>query len=393
MQHEIKLGLERVSQLLELLDNPQNHLKYVHVAGTNGKGSTCAFLSNIFVTAGLKTGLFTSPYIISSTEMLQINNTEIAQEDFDTLLQEVEAKTVAMDDKPSEFEVYTAAALLHFYRQKCDIVVLEVGMGGRLDATNVIPMPEVAVITAIGIDHTEYLGNTIDKIAAEKAGIIKRGTICVTYPQSKTIDNVIAAKCVRNGVKLAKVADILTKEMSQVQLPLHGSHQAINASLAITAVVMMMARGWNIQKEAVSRGIFTTKWRWRFETLRHNPTFIVDAAHNVQSAEATAKTLSALYPDKKITFVYGVLADKDYQQMTQALLPIAKKFIAITPDSPRALPAKDLANYLTKCGANAAFYNSIEEGAKTAINEAGDDDIICALGSTYILKRLSAAIS
>jgi len=394
MRKEIKLGLGRILQLLLLLGGPHKELKYIHVAGTNGKGSTCTILSHILVAADYKTGLFTSPYISSPTEMISIDNTPISQEQLDTLLAQITPHFAVMQDEPTEFEVLTAAAFLHFYQQKCDIVVLEVGMGGRLDATNVIPPPLVSIITALGMDHSEYLGNTIEQIAAEKAGIVKRGTkFCVVHPQSPAAEAVIRDKCEEQGVMPYFINSNTIKSVSQLPVALPGAHQINNAAMAILSIGTLDGEGFEVCEEDVFEGLMTAKMPGRFETLQLDPDFIIDVAHNLQSIEATAATLQSYYPNKKINFIFGVLADKDYKQMTEVLLPLAKRFFAVTPDNERALPAAELAEYIAMRGGDVVVCDSIEEGAKMALEMTNENDVICALGSIYILGRLSAAIS
>jgi len=379
------LGLSRISQLLARLGNPQSALKFIHIAGTNGKGSCAAMISSILIADGRKTGLFTSPYIDCFTEMIQIDHEPLGDSDLISLANMMQPHLDAMDDKPTEFEILVALAFLHFYHQGCDIVVLEVGMGGRMDATNVIGPPLVAVITNIGMDHMEYLGNTIEKIAMEKAGIIKPGTVaCVCHPQIKSVETVIRTKCLEHGVNVVFV-DTAFIEM---ELPLPGKHQQINATVVMMIMIALNNLGWNITDRSFTRGLLSTKWPGRFEILRKDPVFIIDGAHNAQSIKTTADTLAQLYPGKKVIFVVGVLADKEYEIIIKTIMPLAAQFITVPPDSPRALAAGDLAQYVNNNGGVAASaYNSIEQGVQAALAAAGADDIICAVGSLYIISK------
>ena len=383
------LGLERIRDLLARLGNPQDKLKFIHISGTNGKGSTAAMLSSILVEAGYKTGLFTSPYIDCFTEMIQIDHRPISDDHLIALTNEMQAHLKTMKDKPTEFEIITALAFLNFYRQNCDIVVLEVGMGGRLDSTCVINSPEVAVITNIGMDHMEFLGDTIEEIAADEAGIIKTGTVCISYPQIESVEQVIRHKCLEQGVKVVFADKIDAEEYT---IPFLGQHQLVNASVAINTINALRDQEWVIPEESLKQGLAKTKWPGRFEIMRHDPVFIIDGAHNLQSVEMTANTLISLYPGKKITFLIGLLADKDYENIIKTLMPLAKEFLTVTPDSPRALPAEVLAEHINDMGSTASSYNSIEEGVKQALAASNKDDIICAVGSLHLIGRARKAL-
>ncbi|MCL2350498.1 MAG: bifunctional folylpolyglutamate synthase/dihydrofolate synthase [Defluviitaleaceae bacterium] len=399
---EIKLGLERIKKLLELLDNPHDKLKFVHVAGTNGKGSTSAITASILREAGYKTGMFTSPYTDSPTEMMQINGENINVEILLRLENVVLQKMNDMDDLPSEFECLVAVAFLYFEQQNCDIVVLEVGMGGRLDATNVIGTPEAAILTAIGLDHMEYLGNDIKSIAAEKAGIVKKGGICISQPQAPEAEAVIREKCFdvgsrmqfidKNDIKPIFFSRTGTRfdyaDVRDLSLSLLGKHQLLNAASAIETAKALSAAGWEISNKALRNGLAKAKWPGRFEVVHDKPVFILDAAHNEQAAQVTVKTLKRLFPNQKITFIYGVLSDKNYEEMTALLVPIAKTFYTVTPNNPRALLARDLAIHILFAGGTATACDSVKEGVKQALEASGDDDIICALGSLYILGQV-----
>ncbi|MCL2573428.1 MAG: bifunctional folylpolyglutamate synthase/dihydrofolate synthase [Defluviitaleaceae bacterium] len=382
------LGLERIQDLLFRIGSPQNQLKFIHVAGTNGKGSTAAMLSSVLVEAGFRVGLFTSPYIDCFTEMIQINHIPLDDNGLIALANKIRPHLSLMVDKPTEFEIITSLAFLHFFRQDCDIVVLEVGMGGRLDSTNVIDAPEVAVITNIGMDHMEFLGNTIEKIAAEKAGIIKSGAACVCYPQKESVEDVIRQKCQEQGVQAVFLKEADIEIAKRYTISLFGHHQLLNACVAISTIYALQERGWNVPKEALQQGLAKTKWAGRFEILRKNPDFIIDGAHNSQSIDAAASTLQMLYPNKKITFIIGVLADKDYEYIIKTLLPLAKDFIAVTPDNPRALLSNVLAEYIHCQGGNAEDCKSIEKGVEQALTIAEKDGVICAIGSLYLIGEV-----
>ncbi|MCL2753553.1 MAG: bifunctional folylpolyglutamate synthase/dihydrofolate synthase [Defluviitaleaceae bacterium] len=394
MRTDVRLGLGQVSQLLMLLGNPHKELKYVHVAGTNGKGSTCAMLSHVLTAAGHKTGLFTSPYISSPAEMISINNTPISGERLDELIAQISPHFDVMEDMPTEFEILTAVALLYFHQQNCDIVIMEVGMGGRLDATNIIPPPIVSIITPIGMDHTEYLGTTIEKIATEKSGIIKRGThACFVHPQTPAVEKIIRHKCHEQDVTMLSLngeIEVKVRKLLAHQYPvsLQGPHQIYNATAVLLTIVKLQSKGFKVSNEALYEGLANTKFDGRFEILQKEPAFIVDVAHNVQSVEAAVAALQSLYPEKKVTFIFGVLADKDYKRMTEVLMPLAKQFFTVTPDSERALPASELAAYISTQNTNVVACESIEEGVKMALKATNQSDVICALGSSYLLNQV-----
>jgi len=404
-----KLDLSRITILMELLGNPQKKLKFVHIAGTNGKGSTAAMLASILTEAGYKTGLYTSPYIHTFGERMQINSIPIAEHELVKLanqLQKHVAKMTEIQESPTVFELITAMAFLHFYQNQCEIVVLEVGMGGRLDATNVIDTPEVAIITSIGLDHTVELGNTVEKIAGEKAGIIKPDGVAVCYPQTETVERVIREKCKANNTHVSfvdKNSVILTSQnldgqyfeygaFKDIVIPLLGKHQLLNATVAIAAIYSLQERGWNISESAIRDGLKKTKWPARFEVMQRDPVFIVDGAHNPQGVQMAVDNLCAMFPDKKFLFLFGVLTDKDYKKMTEILIPHADHFFAVTPDSQRALPAEDLATHLKQHvfvnSENIVICDSVENGVKLALEVAGKDDVICALGSLFMVGQV-----
>ena len=383
---EIKLGLERVFKLLQSVDNPHEKLKFVHIAGTNGKGSTAAMIANTCICAGLKTGLFISPHIRHVSEMVNVNNKSIPKSRLDGIINKI---SIDKSDPATEFEVMVAVAMKYFYDEMCDIVVLEVGMGGRLDATNVIGTPEVAVITSIGLDHMDFLGPTIEHIAAEKAGIIKANGICISYPQSPSVLQVIADKCKNVSTELS----VVTNPEEVLELSLLGKHQKYNAAVALKALNVLQEKGYAITNDDIAKGLATTKWEGRFEVLYKNPIFVLDGAHNPQAVQIVVNTLNELYPNKNVIFIFGTLADKEYTKMADIILPIAKKIYTITPDSPRALSADDLANYINSHKAIAAPSASIQYAVKIALDSTKNDEVICAIGSLYNFEQIKATLA
>ncbi len=392
-------GLSRIDTLLGLLGHPERSVKYVHVTGTNGKGSTCAMLASVLRAAGYKTGLYTSPYIFRFNERMQIGGVPIPDRDVCALVEEIRPLTDSMDDHPTEFELVTAMGLTWFARQSCDIVVCEVGMGGEFDATNVIPAPEAAVITNIGLDHTAVLGGTVEQIAATKAGIIKPGCRAVLYPCGASVRQVVEARCRAVGAPLtvtdfdalSPVSDTLEGQVFDcgahkgLRLPLLGGHQLKNAAVALTAIDALRQRGWHIPESAVVQGLATVTWPGRFQVVRRTPTVILDGGHNPQCMESLAAALREYLPGRDITVLTGVLADKAFGTMYDSIAPLAARFITVTPDNPRALDAQKLAAFLNRYGKPVTACTTIREGvARTLAETAANGAAVCC-GSLYLL--------
>ena len=548
-----RLGLERIRELLYRLGRPQDRLKFVHVAGTNGKGSTCAFTASILAEAGFKTGLFTSPYVETFHERIRVNGRNISDEDLTATTLRVRECAEAMEaeggEHPTEFELMTAVALVHFAHVGCDIVVLEVGLGGRLDSTNVIAAPEVAAIVSIALDHTNLLGNTLAEIAHEKAGIVKEGSTVVSWPQEPSAMEVVEDAVRRVGDRLVvpdfsllsvgKVArgaalstcgtaleheghtpcsdsprfaaelraehaphaqelqvgaegdstcetasergqhapcsdsprfaaelraehvapaqklqvsssidagfggrmpravphepnvpsgtfvraqDCLSMTyahqtpMSQIEsaVPMRqffyrgceyatrllGSYQPSNAAMAIEIADALRERGWEIPDEAIARGIAETRWPARFEVLDQPagmPTVVIDGGHNPQGAGVLADSLRDVFPDKRLVFLVGILADKDYRSMLRAVAPLASAFVCVTPPNPRALDAVDLAEAIRETcdelgvSATVKVAGDFGDAVSAARKIAGSEGLICAFGSLYSIADVKAA--
>ena len=310
-------GLERGLELLRRIGSPHRGMKYVHVAGTNGKGSTAAMLASILRRAGYRTGLYTSPYIYRFNERIQVDGEQIPDETLCELTELIQPQADAMADHPSEFEIVTAIGFEYFKRQKCDIVVLEVGMGGEWDATNVIEDNEAAVIVNIGLDHTEYLGDTLEKIALTKSGVVKRGCPCVMYRQEPSVEAVFEEVCRKLDAPFI-LADFDSLrptyagldgqrfdwgDMKDLYIPLLGEHQLKNACNVLTTVNVLRERGWRIPEAAVREGLATVTWPGRFQLMRRDPLFIVDGGHNPQCLEALENAIKAYLPGKKLVFL------------------------------------------------------------------------------------------
>ena len=398
-----KPGLSRVGELLEKLGSPQKELKFIHIAGTNGKGSCAAMLASVFKAAGYRTGLYTSPYLYRFNERMQINGKQIEDEVLADIVTRLQPLADGMADHPTVFEMITAAAMLWYRQEQCDIVVLEVGLGGRFDATNIIAAPECAVIMNIGLDHTAILGDTVEQIAFEKAGILKPGTAAVLFQQSESVTRVVRERCEELGVAL-RVPDFsqiqsefdsifgqsFTYRGESYALPLLGAHQLKNAATALEAVEVLRERGWRLEQNDVEHGLYAVHWPGRFELLSEEPLFVVDGGHNPQCAETVRDNLLRYFPDKRRILLLGVLADKDYEGLTAILDEAADEYICVAPDSPRALPAKELADWLNRYNKPVACCDSIRDGVSLALDRSDADSVVCAVGSLYSVGEIRA---
>jgi len=401
-----KPDLCRIRILLEKLGNPQNKLKFVHIAGTNGKGSTAAMTASILRKAGYRTGLFTSPYIYRFNERIQIDGQQIPDKTVIALTEKIRPLTTDMPQMPTEFDFVTAMAMDYFAAQKCDIVVLEVGVGGALDTTNIIPAPEVAVVTNIGLDHTDLLGDTVEKIAAVKAGIVKEDCRAVFYPGTPGVEAVYAAVCKEKKVPYT-IADFSKLRLQHhdlegqvfdhgdrkgLALPLLGNHQLHNAAVVLAVADTLIERGWQISEENIREGIRDVSWPGRFDIVGKDPLFIIDGGHNPQCIEALVKNIEDYLLGRKLIVLTGVLADKDYGEMFRPVMPYAEKFVCITPDNPRKMTAAELARYLQEAGADACACESVKEGVQTAKALAGTDGVVLCFGSLYSIGDIKNAL-
>lgn len=399
-------GLGRTQELLEKMGNPEKKLKFVHIAGTNGKGSTAAMTASILSKAGYRTGLYTSPYIYRFHERIQVDGVEISDEDLTEITEYVKPLADSMAQSPTEFELVCCIAFEYFYRKKCDIVVLEVGMGGAWDATNVIEVPEVAVITNIGLDHTEYLGDTVEKIAETKSGIFKPHGHGVVYRSTPSVEAVYERVCAERDVSLRKAdfdglvlkAHTLEGQVfdcgsrKNLVLPLLGDHQLHNASVVLSIADTLIEEGWKISEQNIYDGIRDVRWPGRFDIVCRKPLFIIDGGHNPQCIEALVKNIQDYLAGKKVIALTGVLADKDYADMYKPVMPLVDRFVCITPPNPRKLEAEQLARYLRKAGAQAQASESILDGVKKAMDLAGEDGVVLCFGSLYSIGGIRDAL-
>ena len=401
-----KLGLDNIRELLLRLGEPQKKLRFVHVAGTNGKGTVTSALAEIMKKAGYKTGMYTSPFIYDFRERMKINGNMISCDELAEIAGAVRDECKRMQDDglnhPTEFEIVTAIGLCWFAAQKCDIVIFEVGLGGRLDATNVIDAPEIAVITSISRDHTEYLGDTIEEITFEKCGIIKSGCSVVIYPQEyEEAEKVIKRICRERGCAFVDVQAprIISESLAGTEFvscgvkyntSLIGEHMAYNISVALAAAKLLCEKGFKIHEDDIKSAVKAVQWGGRFEKISENPLFIIDGAHNFSAVSALKKAVNTYLHGKKICFITGMLADKEYDKCMALIAPLAHRIITCRVPSPRALSAEKLCQCIKKHNSHAEASESIENAVAKALCD-NDCDCILAFGSLYMLGDIKAA--
>ncbi len=397
-------GLERISELMERLGNPERGLKFIHIVGTNGKGSTAAMLASVLTRAGYRTGLFISPWVVDFRERMQMDGEMISREALSLQTAAVRPHAEAMADAPTEFELITAIALRWFAQEGAQIVVLEAGMGGELDATNVIPAPEAAVFTNIGLDHTEYLGDTVEAIARTKAGILKPGCAAALYPNLPSVCAVVEERCRAMKIPLYRADPLVLVPLGHdlegqrfrwgellLELPLLGEHQRNNLSLVLTVLELLRDRGWRLPDSAIVRGIREVRWPGRFEVLGREPLFVLDGGHNPQCMDALWETANSYLAGRELTVITGVLADKDYEAMYRRTAKLAGRFFTLTPDNPRALEADRLAQLLARYGKPAYPCGSPAEAVRKALEATPKDGAVLAYGSLYLASSLRSA--
>jgi dihydrofolate synthase/folylpolyglutamate synthase len=414
-------GLSRTIELTDRLGKPQDSLKFIHIAGTNGKGSTSAMLASILQKAGYKVGLYTSPFILRFNERMRIDGQDIPDNELAEITEYVKPHAEAMTDTPTEFELITAIALVYFARHNCDYVVFEVGMGGRLDSTNIITADTVAasVITGIAMDHTAFLGDTPEKIAAEKAGVIKSG-VPVVYggnhpPVGEILPSPAAISCGRiirekaaemnapyietDHTKLANVtADLFGAtfdfgERKALHIPLAGLYQPYNAATVLTTVDVLRARGLTVPEEAIREGLANVYWPGRFEILSKSPLIIADGGHNPEGIDAAIESVKTYFKDEKILLLTGVMADKDYTHMVSRMAEVAERAFCVRPANDRALDPVKYAETFRGMGVPAEGYATVAEGVRAAAEvAAAEGKALLCLGSLYMYGEVRAAI-
>ena len=406
-------GLERTYKLLEHLGNPERDLKLIHIAGTNGKGSTTSMITEILMGEGYKVGMYTSPFIEEFEERIQINRNNITKESLAILMDEIK---VAVDkvieagyNHPTEFEIITVLMLLYFKKENIDFGVIEVGLGGTLDSTNVIK-PIIQVITSISFDHTNLLGNTLEKIAMEKAGIIKKGIPTVIYPQQEEVLKVIKNKCFemdselyiannenlkfKNIVNLDKPYQLLKYNNEiDILLPLLGEHQIINLSVAMQAIEVLNNKNIiDISIANIVKSIKNVSWKGRLEVLSNNPYVVIDGAHNIQGIKTLSRNIKKYFKYENLYLILGILADKDVEEMIKIITPMAKKVYSVTPNSIRGELAESLKDEVSKFNKNCKAFDKYEEAYLEALNDASEKDLILASGSLYMIGDMRKII-
>lgn len=410
-------GLERTYRLLEILGNPQNKIKVVHIAGTNGKGSTTSMVTSLLMGKGFKVGMYTSPYLEEFEERMQINRVNIPKERLGELMDKLKlAVDIVVEEglsHPTEFEIITCLMFLYFYEEKVDYAVVEVGLGGRLDSTNVVT-PIVSVITSISKDHTNLLGNTLGEIAGEKAGIIKEGIPVVIYPQKKEAFETIEKKAMEmhsdlkcidiNNCKVVgienntehyqKVLVNLNNLELNIKLPLLGEHQVNNLLLALEVFYKISeVEGFSISKEEIEEAIYKVKWIGRLEVLKNTPLTVIDGAHNIEGITALAKNVDKYFKYNNIILLLGILADKDVEDMVKTIVPKAKKIYALTPHSERAELSEDLRKIVIKYNENCEAIEDYSVAYNKALEDAEENDMILASGSLYMIGEMRKIIN
>lgn len=402
----INPGLQRIERLLQLMGNPEDRLKCIHVAGTNGKGSTSALIAAVLRCQGYRVGVYSSPHLQSYRERFVINGEMIAQGDFARLLSLLRSKleqvSTEIVEHPTEFEVLTALAFQYFCEQAVDFAVIEVGLGGTLDSTNVIT-PLVSVITNVSYDHMNRLGTTIKEIAGQKAGIVKPGVPVVTAACGEALAVIkeaaagmrapvidVAEHCRGQLVSMEKtgqIFDLITarKEYRHLRTGLLGRHQITNSQVALTVCEQLQQQGTDIGDEAIYRGFSQASWPGRFEIISQEPFIVLDGAHNPDGAWALRDTLQRLSPGEKAIFVVGVLADKDYTEMLKEFAAVAEVMILTKPDSPRAADPSVLAEAISGC--TTVIYENLQEAVAAGMRQAGTGKAICICGSLYTVGQ------
>lgn len=407
-------GLERTYKLLEFLDNPHGKLKIIHVAGTNGKGSTTAMITSMLKEAGYKVGMYTSPFLEEFEERIQINGNNIPKEKLAQLMTKIKYAVDKVIEEgynhPTEFEIITALMFLYFATEKVDFAVVEVGLGGRLDSTNVIT-PILSVITSISFDHTNLLGNTLEEIAREKAGIIKAGIPTLIYPQEEIVEKVLSEKCEELGAKLykinkddAKLVEIIKEDKIyqlvkvklddeyDVKLPLLGEHQILNLAVALKALEIIKDKAAKLSKESIIKALSEVRWNGRLEVMSNEPCVVIDGAHNIQGITQLDKNIKKYFKYDDLYLILGILADKDVDHMVKVITPQAKKVFTVTPNSIRAETSEELMGVVKKYNQDCQAYSDYKNTFEDALKLCKKDDLLLISGSLYMIGEMRGII-
>ena len=394
-------GLSRIAALCQALGDPQKKLRAIHIAGTNGKGSTSAMLASILREEGYRVALFTSPYIYRFGERMQIDGVPIPDDELCRVIERIRPFVDAMDDRPTEFELITAAAFVYFAEAAVDYAVIEVGMGGRLDATNILECPLLSIITGIALDHTAYLGDTVEAIAKEKAGILKRGSAAVCGMLDENAAHVIfeiacsqdiycgfadpRALCVRKVTPHG--CTFSYRRRRRLHIPFAATYQPRNAALVLDACDELRHRGVSISERSIRRGLRKVAWPGRFEYLSHKPDVIFDGSHNPEGIAAAAESIKALYKGR-ILLLTGVMRDKDFSSMIDTLAKMTESVYCVRPDNPRAMDAEALCAVWREKGADAAAFGTVTDAMRAAVSAARERGLpLFILGSLYLYRE------
>lgn len=424
----MNFGLGRTEKILELLGNPHKKIKSIHVAGTNGKGSTTSMVTKILMDAGFKVGMYTSPYLEVFEERIQINGKNISEKDLSEEVTEVSKavnKVIELGyEQPTEFEIITCTMFNYFSKKKVDFAVIEVGLGGRLDSTNVMSAFSkeelggvmASIIVSISRDHIQILGDTLEKIAYEKAGIIKNGVPVIMYPQEKEVEQVIEKVCIERGCKLIKVSntsgeyieDVKIDKNSQtytqkvkiktsentydVQLSLLGKHQVLNCATAVYTIEELIKQGVHIKKENILDALKEVKWIGRLEVMKNKPLVVIDGAHNIDGITKLRENVEQYFKYNKMVLILGILADKDVEKMVHTIVSLADRIIAVTPNSDRAENAVELKNVIQKYNSKCEAVENYKDAYELAISYCKEDDILLISGSLYMIGDMRKVI-
>jgi len=407
----VVFDLRRMEMLLDRLGKPQDFAKSVHITGTKGKGSTSAMIASVLAQAGYRTGLYTSPHLLSINERIQVDGQNITEDAFARLTALMKPQVDAVNKfgeygRLTTFELLTALGFLYFREMKADYQVLEVGLGGRLDATNVIQQPEVCVITSISYDHTDVLGHTLTQIATEKCGIIKPGCVVVSSPQNPEAMAVIEGVCREKRVRLIRVGEDVTWRHKttgldgqsfvlsdligdyDLTIPLIGEHQVENAAVAVSAISALMDRGVQVSHQSIIKGLAQVNWPGRLQILRRKPYIVVDGAHNADSSKKLMKALKQYFSFKRLFLIFGASSDKDLGGMVAELAPYPDKVIIVRAHHPRAVHPEVLVAEFAKHGVKAEIIAEVPQAVSSALSQAYPDDLICATGSLFVVAEV-----
>ena len=402
-----KLGLERMKLLMKLLGNPQDKLKVIHVAGTNGKGSFCAMLGSVMACAGYKVGVFSSPYMLSPDDSYKINGVVVSKEQFAKTFDEIVAVSEKMDDKPTEFEMLAAASYLMFYNAGCDYAIIECGMGGDGDATNVVDKPLLSVITNVAFDHCAFLGSTITEIATHKAGVIKKDCPVLFGGDDKQAEQIVKTVALENNAQLyypetneitvkksgLNGSVVSYKELDDLSISLSGVYQIKNLGNLLKAVEILRDNGVKIGNTALRKGLADCRWIGRFEVLNDSPVIVFDGAHNEDGMKDACESIKRYFPNQKVALLIGTLADKNYKSYVKMLAGLISGVFTVSPANHRALDSKTLAECFEVAGVLAKPYDSVDDGFNAAYSYAKENDMpLLVLGSLYMYKDILNAV-